>query len=241
MPHQQPRIPPSLHHRDRRRIAPLPQIQSQIKHSVFLRWGRFPICPLLFLFPRPDIQRSHIRIDRPLNRIPIERPQLVIHELAQKLLPKPPRPHHRPRLLQEAPRNPRAFRPPHAEPSPVRAPELPRLVKESPPPRGVLISQISPSPTASIGRSAWNIRSSTRAASSITSIDTAENPRTVSSVPGSPTMREPFGSSTEIRVMPIPARNNPQPRHQLLPPLSRNSADCRSVGLATRTRLLGRV
>jgi len=40
----------------------------------------------------------------------------------------------------------------------------------------------------------------TRDAPSISSIDTAENPRTVASIPGSPTIREPFGSASDIAL-----------------------------------------
>ena len=68
----------------------------------------------------------------------------------------------------------------------------------------MLINHISPSPTASIGRSARYIESGTREASSITSIDTAENPRTVPSIPGSPTIRDRFGNTSDTSLSPSP-------------------------------------
>src|SRR5258708_17788146 len=78
-------------------------------------------------------------------------------------------------------------------------------------PHGVLISHRSPFVTASIGRRALYIASSTRDASSISSRDTAEKPRTVSSVPGNPTMRLPFGNNKDILLSPSPRARDPRP------------------------------
>ena len=68
----------------------------------------------------------------------------------------------------------------------------------------MLISHNFPPLTASIGRIARYNSSLTRDASSTSSSDTAENPRTVASVPGSPTIRDPFGNSSEISLSPSP-------------------------------------
>ena len=104
----------------------------------------------------------------------------------------------------------------------------------------MLSSHKSPSPTASIGRSARYIASSTREASSISSIETAENPRTVPSIPGSPTIRDPFGSTSEISLSPSPSRLIPS-IGTMSAAFRTNSPDCRYDGLATSTRLFGRV
>ncbi len=106
----------------------------------------------------------------------------------------------------------------------------------------MLIIHKSPSPVASIGRSASYIASSTRAASSIISIDTAENPRTPPSarVPGSPTIRDPFPNASEISLSPSPRTFIPS--FPASPSAFRiHSALCRAVGLATSTRLPGSV
>src|ERR1039457_3452996 len=71
-------------------------------------------------------------------------------------------------------------------------------------PFGVLISHNAPSLVASIGRIARYTSSLTRDASSTSNSRTAENPRIVASVPGSPTMRDPFGSASEISLSPSP-------------------------------------
>ena len=76
----------------------------------------------------------------------------------------------------------------------------------------MLISHNVPSLTASIGRIARYRSSLTRAASSTSSSDTAENPRTVASFPGSPTIRDPFGNTSEISLSPSPFGRIPSRR-----------------------------
>src|SRR5258708_2771625 len=69
-------------------------------------------------------------------------------------------------------------------------------------PFAVLSTHRPPSPTASIGRSVLYISSLTRDASSISSSDTAEKPRTLSALSGSPTIRDPFGYAIEMSLTP---------------------------------------
>jgi len=91
-----------------------------------------------------------------------------------------------------------------------------------------------------MGRSARYIASVTREASSISSIDTFENPRTVPSIPGSPTILDPFGKTSEIALLPSPFTGNPSAA-TISAAFRTNSPDCRYVGLATSTRLFGQV
>src|ERR1017187_4118217 len=103
-------------------------------------------------------------------------------------------------------------------------------------PFGVLISHNAPSLVASIGRIARYTSSLTRDASSTSNSRTAENPRIVASVPGSPTMRDPLGSASEISLSPSPVgrifslRTNPAA-------FFRNSPLCLALGLTTSVRL----
>ena len=98
----------------------------------------------------------------------------------------------------------------------------------------MLISHKSPSPTASIGRSARYKSSPTRDASSITSIESAENPRIFGSLAGNPTILDPFGSSSESLLYPSLrgriSRLSTIPSAFLI-----HSPLCRSPGLATST------
>src|ERR1019366_5013883 len=75
-----------------------------------------------------------------------------------------------------------------------------------------------------------------RAASSTSSSETAENPRTVASVPGSPTIRDPFGNSSEISLSPSPFGRIPSSRANPVA-FRRNSPLCRPLGLTTTVRL----
>jgi hypothetical protein len=104
--------------------------------------------------------------------------------------------------------------------------------------KGVLSSQRAPSLTDSIGRMALYRSSSTRAASSTRSSETAEKPRTVASVPGSPTMRLPLGSWSEMALSPSPFGRAPV-RRANSSALRTNSALWRELGLTTRVRLPG--
>ena len=118
---------------------------------------------------------------------------------------------------------------------PARTAELPRLIEKPALARAACSSATDPRPPPpAIGRSALYIASSTRDASSISSSDTAENPRTVPSVPGSPTIRDPFGSSSELALSPSPRGVIPS-RRQHPRAFRKNSALCRSHGLATST------
>src|SRR5262249_21309455 len=103
---------------------------------------------------------------------------------------------------------------------------------------GVLITHKEPWLIASIGRTASYITSSTRDASSITSIETAENPRTVSSFPGSPTIRDPFGKANETSLSPSPRGRIPSLPAKIAAFLT-NSPLCRDDGDTTITRLSG--
>src|SRR5579884_2072737 len=107
-------------------------------------------------------------------------------------------------------------------------------------PRGVLIIQRSPSFTASIGRSDLYISSRTTDASSISSSDTAEKPRTLASFPGSPTIRLPFGSRNDSELYPSP-RIASFRASRSSSVFRINAPVCRSLGLATSTRHLGSV
>jgi hypothetical protein len=62
----------------------------------------------------------------------------------------------------------------------------------------VITAPKSPLLTASIGRSAGYIASSTCAASSISNSDTPENPRIFSGFSGNPTIRDPLGNSIAV-------------------------------------------
>ena len=100
----------------------------------------------------------------------------------------------------------------------------------------MLISHNVPSLTASIGRIARYRSSLTRAASSTSSSDTAENPRTVASFPGSPTIRDPFGNTSDISLSPSPFGRIPSFRTNPAA-FRRNSPVCRALGLTTSVRL----
>ena len=80
--------------------------------------------------------------------------------------------------------------------------------------------------------------SSSLAASSTISRETAEKPRTPPSarVPGRPTMREPLGNASEIWLSPSPRTFMPSLRTSASA-LRIHSALWRAVGLATSTRL----
>ncbi len=80
------------------------------------------------------------------------------------------------------------------------------------------------------------ISSVTRAASSTTGSETAENPRIVASFPGSPTIRDRFRDAGEIALSPSPFTFMPSRRMKPAAFL-RNSLLCRSPGLTTRIRL----
>src|ERR1035441_5748199 len=103
-------------------------------------------------------------------------------------------------------------------------------------PHGVPISHNAPSLVASVGRTARYASSLTLDASSTSSRDTAENPRIVGSVPGSPTIRDPFGIASDISLSPSPftpifsMRTNAEA-------FRRNSPLCLALGLTTSVRL----
>jgi hypothetical protein len=90
------------------------------------------------------------------------------------------------------------------------------------------------------GRIALYRSSLTREASSTSSSDTAENPRAVGSFPGSPTIRDRFGNSSEIPLSPSPFTRIPS---RLANPAAfrTNSPLCRALGLTTSVRLSGSV
>jgi hypothetical protein len=100
----------------------------------------------------------------------------------------------------------------------------------------VLISHNAPRLTASIGRIALYRSSLTRDASSTSSSATAENPRTVASFPGSPTIRDPFGNATERSFSPSPFGFIPS-RITNSSAFRRNSPLCRALGLTTSDKL----
>src|SRR5208283_1325036 len=102
-------------------------------------------------------------------------------------------------------------------------------------PNGVLISHRSPFATARNGRTARYNSSLTRAASSTSIKETLENPRTVASDPGSPTIRDPFGISSEISLSPSPRAPTPSLLANLFAFL-RNSPLCRALGDTTIVR-----
>jgi hypothetical protein len=104
----------------------------------------------------------------------------------------------------------------------------------------VLISHNAPELTASIGRIVLYRSSLTRDASSTSSSDTAENPRVVVSFPGSPTIRDWFGNSSEIVLSPSPFARIPS---RLANPAAflTNSPLCRALGVTTSVRLAGSV
>ncbi len=157
-------------------------------------------------------------------------------ELAQVLLPEPPLP-HRPALLLQKTRRIRGHSVAGARIRSHSGPPFAHVSQKNPRlPYGVLISHNAPSLVASIGRIARYTSSLTRDASSTSSSDTAENPRIVASVPGSPTIRDPFGSASDISLSPSPfgrifsLRTNPAA-------FRRNSPLCRALGLTTSVRL----
>jgi hypothetical protein len=76
----------------------------------------------------------------------------------------------------------------------------------------------------------------TRLASSISSSDTSENPRTVPSTPGSPTIRDPFANFNDNSLYPSPRTGNPAFSIKA-DALYKNSPLCLAEGEATKTRL----
>ena len=79
--------------------------------------------------------------------------------------------------------------------------------------------------------------SGTRDASSTSSSVTAENPRIVSSLPGSPTIREPLGNCSDMSLVPSPFVRIPSRRAN--PAAFRtNSPLCRPLGLTTSDQAL---
>jgi hypothetical protein len=90
------------------------------------------------------------------------------------------------------------------------------------------------------GRSALYIASSTRDASSISSILTAEYDRTFASFPGSPTILDRFGSSSESLFLPS-RRMGTSMWISMSSAFCSHSPLCRSPGLATSTRHFGTV
>jgi hypothetical protein len=76
----------------------------------------------------------------------------------------------------------------------------------------------------------------TRAASSTSSRETAENPRTVASTPGNPTIRDPSGNASDISLSPSPFVCTPS-RRASPPAFRRNSPLYRALGLTTSVRL----
>ena len=75
-----------------------------------------------------------------------------------------------------------------------------------------------------------------RKSADVSSSDTAENPRIVPSVPGSPTIRDPFGNASEISLSPSPFGRIPS-RSRNSEAFRTNSPLCLAVGLTTRVRL----
>ena len=109
----------------------------------------------------------------------------------------------------------------------------------SPAPRTVTITAVTVRPGSARlngGRSARYNSSFTRDASSTTTSDAAENPRTVASTPGSPTIRDPFGGASEVAFAPSPFGRTPSFSANASA-FRRNSADCRSLELATSPML----
>lgn len=172
--------------------------------------------------------------------MPVEHVQPVIHELAQTLLPEPDLAQLPPLLLQKGLRYPRALRRRRRRSLPLLAAVLPVLIKNPRLPQGVLNIHKSPPDAASIGRRALYTTSGTRAASSITRSETAENPRIAPSVPGSPTILDPFGNSKLIAFFPSP-RGRISSRATISLAFLNNSALCRPVGLTATTKLPSRV
>ena len=151
-----------------------------------------------------QIQRLKILQSR-INRLLRKHRPFSFHKLAKIFLPEPfvalPSPAPPPEIPRRSAGNPAP--PPGSAPTP--RPHKSTLRRRSRACRSVCSSAISRHcPPPASGASLDTTRPSTRDASSISSKDTFENPRTLASFCGNPTIRDPFGNAIDISLSPSP-------------------------------------